>query len=469
MTDELKSRLEGILAPRGQQHVLAHWDDLSEDERAGLAEQIDSVDFGLIDRLVSEGTGGRRGEARIEPAEFIELPHDEPTHAQWERARAEGETAVNAGRVAAFVVAGGQGTRLGFDGPKGCFEIGPVTGRTLFRIHAEKVLAASKRAGTAIPFLVMTSRTNDAATRAYFEQNDHFGLDSDTVRIFRQAEMPAVDFDGRLVLDRPGHIFMSPNGHGGSLKALWDSGAIDWLERNGIDLISYFQVDNPLVKIIDPCFLGFHLLADARMSLKLLRRTRAEEKLGIWVRLEGRPRVIEYIDMPPDKMKARDETGGLLYPGGSIAINCLSTSFVRRLNEEGFALPFHRAKKKIPYLAADGSIVTPEEPNGTKFETFVFDALIFARSALGVQTAREEEFSPLKNAEGSDSPQTARRDMSRLYASWLKAAGVDVPTDSRGYPPFPIEISPLAADSAEALRENYAGPASIGSEFVFQP
>jgi len=465
---ETRAELEAILRRAGQRHVLRFYDRLDPQGQTALAEQIRGMDFELLERLTSPEPALDLEHADIEPAGFLRRPDRGGDEARWREARQAGLEALARGKAAAFVVAGGQGTRLGFDAPKGCFPIGPVTQRTLFQIHSEKVLAAWRRFEKAIPFLVMTSSANDEATRRFFEENRFFGLAPDQVRIFRQGEMPAVDKHGKLILDRPDHIFTSPNGHGGSLKALWDSGTVKWLEERGVELISYFQVDNPLVKVIDPALLGFHIIENAEVSLKLLERTIPDEKLGIWVRMNGRKRVIEYIDMPAEKMAERDEDGNLRYRGGSIAINCFSVSFVRRLNEKGFQLPFHRASKKIPHLDESGRTVEPESPNGTKFETFVFDSLLFTDRVVGVETLRREEFSPVKNAEGVDSPQTARRDMSRLYADWLKCAGVRVPTDEHGYPPFALEISPLYADGPEALSEVYDGPERICASTVLE-
>lgn len=465
---DLKAELRDILSRQGQEHVLRFFDDLDDAQRKALAEQVRSIDFGLLDELASSQTGGFLEGAEIEPADYVELPEHGGEGAAWRRAEERGIEALRRGAVAAFVVAGGQGTRLGFDGPKGCFPIGPVTDRTLFRIHAEKVLAAARRFGRPIPFLVMTSASNDADTLRFFEENSYFGLSPDHVRIFKQGEMPAVDGEGKLILESPSHIFVSPNGHGGSLKALWDSGTVEWLEGRGVELVSYFQVDNPLVRIIDPAFLGFHLIENAEASLKLLRRTIPEEKLGIWVRLDGRTRVVEYIDMPAEKMGERDDEARLRYSGGSIGINCFSVSFVARLNGKGFQLPFHRASKRIPYVDESGRTVEPDSPNGTKFETFVFDSLLLTERAVGVETTRRGEFSPVKNAGGVDSPETARRDMSRLYADWLKSAGARVPVDAEGYPPFSIEISPLYADGESALREAWDGTEEIDGPLLLQ-
>ncbi len=465
---DLTGELKKLLALHGQSHVLRFFDSLDHEQKKRLADQVRSIDFELLDSLASEDSSEFVDFADIEPAEFIRLGACARNDERWRRAHEAGSDALAEGKVAAFVVAGGQGTRLGFDGPKGSYPIGPVSQRTLFEIHAEKVLAASRRYNRDIPLLVMTSSANDAQTRRFLEEKQFFGLPADCVRIFRQDEIPALDRHGKLLLERPDCIFMSPNGHGGSLKALWDSGTIRWLSSRGIEIISYFQVDNPLARVIDPAFIGFHIIEAAEVSLKLLERTMPDEKLGVWVRMNGRLRVIEYIDMPPEKMRERDDDGRLRFSGGSIAINCFSTSFVRRLNERGFQLPFHRASKKIPYIDEKGRRVEPEEPNGTKFETFVFDSLLFTESAIGVETTRRDEFSPVKNAAGADSPETSRRDMSRLYADWLRAAGVRLPVDDHGYPPFFIEISPLYADSAEVLRQVYDGPEEIAGQTVLR-
>jgi UDP-N-acetylglucosamine/UDP-N-acetylgalactosamine diphosphorylase len=458
---ENKDELARLLAAHGQEHVLSFWGRLSKEERASLAQQIRELDFGLLAKIGKSAPSITPEKMRLEAEPFKRLPTDEASRREWDDARAAGQEALAAGRAAAMVVAGGQGTRLGFDGPKGEFPIGPVSERTLFQIHAEKVLAASRRCGREIPLLVMTGPSNDAKTRYFFKAHNFFGLPFTSVRIFEQGEMPAVDDNGRIVLDAPGHIFVSPNGHGGSLKALWDSGTVEWLEGKGIDVISYFQVDNPLVRALDPAFIGFHTGAGADMSLKLVARTDPDEKLGIWLSAEGRAKIIEYSDMPRELMHATDESGSLKFAGGSIAIHCFSVPFVRRLNKRGFALPYHRARKKVPFADASGKTVTPTEPNATKFEMFVFDALEFAGKAAAVETAREEEFSPVKNKEGADSPETARRDMSRLYGKWLSAIGVEVPADDKGYPLHKIEISPLVGDDEKTLEMNYRGPRSV--------
>jgi UDP-N-acetylglucosamine/UDP-N-acetylgalactosamine diphosphorylase len=464
--DGLRSELQAILEPIGQGHILAFWDRLSLSEREALHNQVTELDLPAFLALVNSAKPLDVTSLRLEREPFVRLPASPAERKLWDNARITGQEALIAGKVAAMVVAGGQGTRLGFDGPKGAFSIGPLSGRSLFQVHAEKVLAASRRSGREIPFLVMTGPTNDAETKLFLKEKGFFGLPPLSVRVFQQSELPALDADGKVILDSPGHVFASPNGHGGSLKTLWESGAVQWLEGRGVEYISYFQVDNPLVRVIDPVYIGMHIEHGADMSLKLLDRTDPDEKLGIWLRADGKAKVIEYSDLPPREMHATGPDGRLKYAGGSIAIHLFSVAFARSLNERCFRLPLHRARKKVPFVDHNGRTVAPGKENATKFEMFVFDALDFARKTLAIETLREEEFSPVKNAAGIDSPATARRDLTRLYGRWLAAAGVQVPLDNDGNPVYPMEISPLYADDAGTLACNYRGPKVITGPLV---
>ena len=450
-----KSDIEAVLSEHGQEHLLRFWDEISEEERSALARQIGEIDFVLFDRLLAEHVKGASDGAgvtgEIEPADFVPVPRTDAELAEEARAVAAGEEALRSGRVAAFVVAGGQGTRLGFDGPKGAYPIGPVTGRTLFQIHAEKILAAAVEYGVRIPWLVMTSEANHEATVAFLSSREYFGIDEGDVFCFRQRMIPASDPDGKMYLASKCRVFTNPNGHGGSLQALYESGAIAELAERGIDIISYFQVDNPLVKVIDPAFIGRHIEAGAEMSSKVVSKRSPEEKVGVVGRIDGKLGVVEYSDLPEELMHAANPDGSLVYDAGSIAIHILSAPFVARMNEGGLRLPYHRAQKKVPYVDADGNLVEPEDKNGTKFETFVFDALGFAAASVTMQVDRAMEFSPVKNATGEDSAETCRRDLTELYAGWIEAAGGSVERGADGLSEHAIEIGPLYAWRAEAL------------------
>jgi len=290
------------------------------------------------------------------------------------------------------------------------------------------------------------------------------------VRFFRQRMIPALDRNLRLVLVAKDQILLSPNGHGGTLTALAESGMLDDMERRGVKEISYFHVDNALAPAADPVFVGSHSLAGAEMSCKALWKREPEEPLGAFVRVadagapESRLVVREYSDLTREQMHERTAGGQLLYGLGSIAIHALRVDFVRGETQSGFKLPFHLAEKSSPFLDESGALVQPKDKNVYKFETFIFDALRDARRTIVLEIRREEEFSPLKKATGKDSPETCRRDMSALYAGWLEQAGVRVPRDEQGAPRNPIEISPLCAlDAAELAARvprdlNAAGP-----------
>jgi UDP-N-acetylglucosamine/UDP-N-acetylgalactosamine diphosphorylase len=268
-----------------------------------------------------------------------------------------------------------------------------------------------------------------------------------------QGTLPAIEFDGKLLLARKYRLAVSPDGHGGCLTALRKNGALDDMASRGVEQISYFQVDNPIVRCLDPLFLGLHDLAGAEMSAKALPKNNPLEKLGNFCVVDGKVLVIEYSDLPEDLARSCLPDGRLKFSAGSIAIHLFRRDFVQRLTDGGRCLlPFHRADKKVPYVdPATGEMVSPTEPNAVKLEMFVFDALPLAEKTMLLETRREEEFSPIKNMEGVDSLATSLHDQVRRWATWLEAAGVNVPRDADGHIAAAIEISPLYADSAEEL------------------
>jgi UDP-N-acetylglucosamine/UDP-N-acetylgalactosamine diphosphorylase len=269
--------------------------------------------------------------------------------------------------------------------------------------------------------------------------------------------MPAVNFEGKILLETKCTIALSPDGHGGSLRALQRSGSLDLMEREGIDTLSYFQVDNPLVRCIDPAFIGWHLSRRSEMSSKTVTKAYAEEKVGHFCTQSGRLVVIEYSDLPIEMQRETDASGRLRYLAGSIAIHVLDREFVRRLaaGGEGVALPFHRADKKIAAVDASGAPTKPEKPNGVKFEMFVFDALPFAKNPVVIETLRENDFSPVKNAEGVDSPQTSRDDQLRQFARWLRANRAAVEVDGTGLPAAAVEVSPLFGYDEDSFADSW--------------
>ncbi len=446
----------------GQGQVFAFFDALGAGERRALLRQASEIDLAEIGRLTAGLAAGANAAATapagLDPAPFERLPGSGGDPGAWGLARAAGEAALRGGRVAAFTVAGGQGTRLGYDGPKGAFPVTPVRAKPLFEVFAQKIIAAGRRWGRPLHWFIMTSHQNHEATEAFFSDRAWFGLDPARVHFFRQGRMPAVDFTGRILLAAPGEIALSPDGHGGSLRALDRSGALDLMAAEGIDTISYFQVDNPLVHCTDPAFIGWHLLRGSEMSSKMIPKAYAEEKLGHFCIRDGRLVVIEYSDLPIELQRLRDADGSLRFGAGSVAIHVLDREFVRRMARPSGerVMPFHRAEKKIPTIDGAGRPLRPDRANGIKFELFVFDALPFARNPVVIEARRADDFSPVKNAEGVDSPRTCREDQLRTFARWLKAAGVALETDATGLPGVSIEVSPLFGFDAATFGEAWA-------------
>lgn len=441
--------LRRAFGSHNQDHIFAFWDRLEADQQSALLSQAARIAPMLEDWSVGRSRAvqalSARSRGALAPARAIALPEHGGDARRFEAARTRGLEILGAGRVGVFVVAGGQGTRLGFPRPKGAYPVGPATSRCLFAIQAQKIRGLARRLGRAVPWYVMTSPATDAETRALFRDEDCFGLDPADVVIFSQGVVPACDFEGRLILESPHRVAESPNGHGGALLALGDSGALDDMARRGVDRIFYYQVDNPLVQIADPVFLGFHDLEQAEMSCKVIRKPDPDEKVGVVAMVDGALGIVEYTELQEPERSLRDDSGNLVYWAGSIAIHVLDTDFVRRVRKDAMrCLPYHASAKKIPTVDPSGVPVAPDEPNGYKLERFVFDALPAAERVCVLEVRPEEDFSPIKNAEGKDSPATARRAMDAQYRSWLAKAGIDVPEDVTA-----IEIDHSQIDSAE--------------------
>ena len=422
-----------VLEKNEQAHVARFWDKLDMAARSALLAQIADIDFDEVARM--------RKILKSKPETRHLKPNPAPvgkwTKQSYADAFAEGEDLLRKGRVAVLLVAGGQGSRLGYDGPKGAYEIGPVSGMPLFYFHARKIVRLVRVYGKPVPFYVMTSEVNDAATRACFEDHDYFGLNPADVVFFKQGLWPALDADGRFILESSGRIFVSPDGHGGTLTALAKNGCLEDMTARGIKSVFYFQVDNPLVDIADPAFIGLHALCGAELSLKLcLKRSPTEGMGAVSMQDNGRCGMIEYSELTP-KQAAR-------FKYGSPAIHVFSLAFLKK--EARKAMPLHVAHKKIPYVADDGKTVKPDAPNGYKFEKFIFDVLPDAKTLINLGFERNEEFSPVKNAVGEDSPATCRMALQAKWRRWLAEAGITVPES------VPVEIDPAFANGAEDLK-----------------
>ena len=438
-----------------QGQVLCQWNNLTLDRQKKLIDQIAAIDFELLDQLSKQALGKipqPQVTGKLDPAECITLSERKTRDAH---ARRAGEKCLRDGRVAAFLVAGGQGTRLGFNGPKGMYPASPVKKKSLFQLHAEKILAASRRYDVTIPWVIMTSQTNNESTMKFFKAHNYFGLPQGDIRFIVQDMIPAMDRKGKLILDAPDHIFMNPNGHGGSLKVLWESGTIADLKDNGIDTLFYFQVDNVLTRICDPVYIGYHISAGSEMSNKVVRKKYAGEKMGVLCKIDGKLGLVEYSDFDEDLKNELNADGSLRYWTGNIATHIFDLGFIERENQGGFRLPYHIAEKSIPYISAKGDLVRPTSRNGIKFESFVFDALQDARKTVSIEVLREEEFSPLKNSEGENSPVTIRQHQNNFYGSWLESAGVKLARDVDNNIQADVEVSPLLALDKQAFLSSY--------------
>lgn len=447
-----KREAEAKLAKCGQSHVLGYWSKLKPSGREALLAQVEKLDLDGLESckktLENVWANGREGEQAARATRRDGLPV-KVVHLKGKKlaeAVAAGEKELKAGRVAVLLVAGGQGSRLGFDGPKGCYPIGPVTGKPLFWFHTRKVLALKRRYGKSVPFYIMTSEGNNAATTEFFEKNGYFGLDKEDIFFFTQGQWPGMTADGKIILDNPSHIFTSPDGHGGLLAALKRSGALADMKRRGIKSIFFFQVDNPLVDIASPSFIGAHVLAKSQYSLKLYAKEDPMDKLGMPMRFGDRCKMIEYSEMTEEQCRRKAKDGKLYYLYGSPAIHVFDRTFLERAASK--AMPIHLAFKKIPFVDTKGKTVKPSAPNGYKFEKFIFDILPDAERTLMVAFERKEECSPVKNAEGTNSPATCRAEMQEKWRRMLARAGVEVPDG------IPVEIDPAyAIDSKDIIEK----------------
>ena len=446
-----------LLTANKQEQLLNFYSELTKQQQAALLDQLTALNWDYLAELVETHVRQKPDMSvseSLEPAPYYAFMPENP--AVYSRARAFGEMLIRAGQVAAFTVAGGQGTRLGWDDPKGTFPATPLSRKSLFQLFAEQLRKTQELFGAPVPWYIMTSETNHAVTQDFFEAHDYFGLAYENVKLFRQGMMPSFSPAGNLLLAEKYALATNPDGHGGSLSALAKNGALDDMVRRGVTQISYFQVDNPNVRCIDPLFVGLHAQVGAEMSSKMLRKANPKEKVGVFCVDDGKPCVIEYSDLPDTLAVLEDETGALKFGAGSVAIHMISVAFARRLTKgkgDRLGLPFHRAEKAVPYInPTTGERVNPAAPNAVKLERFIFDALPLAARSIILETDRVEEFAPIKNAEGNDSPQSSQKLQTLRAARWLEACGVKIPYKD-GEVDAVIEISPLTALSAEDLRE----------------
>ena len=386
----------------GQQHVLQYYEELSRQEQEQLLLQIEQTDFDVLSLCKKKETLNPRGE--ITPIGVMQLPEIE---AKKEEYTTTGLEAIRAGKVGAVLLAGGMGTRLGSDAPKGVYNIGLTKEVFIFQRLIENLLEVVNQAGAWIPLYVMTSDKNHETTAAFFKEKEYFGYNADYVTFFMQDMAPASDYDGKVYMEAKHKISTSPNGNGGWFLSMMKWGVVDKIREAGVEWLNVFAVDNVLQRIADPCFVGAVIATDSAVGAKVVKKNAPDEKVGAMCLEDGKPSIVEYYDMTEELMAAKDENGEPAYNFGVI----LNYLFREKDLEEIAArkLPLHIVEKKIPYLDEKGELVKPESPNGYKFEQLVLDMIHELDSCLPYEVVRNKEFAPIKNKTGVDSVESARK------------------------------------------------------------
>ncbi len=402
---EAKAKLESI----GQTQLLRYYDELDDASRERLLGEIDKTDFSHID-------------INAEPQEVANdiRPLDAMTVSEIEQHRDEfeqiGLDAIRAGKVACVLLAGGQGTRLGADGPKGAYNVGLTRDLYIFECQINNIKNAADKAGCPIPLAVMTSDKNDEQTRAFFEEHDFFGYDRDHVDFFIQEMAPSTDYEGKVYLEAKDHISLSPNGNGGWFKSLAASGIADRYRAEGVEWINVYAVDNVLQKMADPVFVGATIQSGCEIGAKVISKAAPDEKVGVMCLKDGRPSIVEYYELTDEMMELKNADGRLAYNWGVILNYLLDLNALFR--NADLNMPYHVVEKKIPHLDESGNLIKPESPNGYKFETLILDMISMMNGCLPFEVIREKEFAPVKNLHGIDSVDSARE--------LLKANGVEL-------------------------------------------
>ena len=396
--DQAKEKLHRA----GQEHVLAYYEELTKEQKELLLSQIEDTDFGVLASVKDHKGGTARG--KITPLAAMELPQIEAEH---EKYKEKGLEAIRKGKVGAVLLAGGMGTRLGSDHPKGMYNIGITKDVYIFQRLIENLLDVVKEAEAYVPLYVLTSDKNHEDTTAFLKEHDYFGYPEEYITFFMQEMAPACDYEGKVYLEEKWKLSTSPNGNGGWYSSMYKWGIAQKATADGVEWLNVFAVDNVLQRIADPCFVGAVIDRGCACGSKVVRKCAPDEKVGVMCLEDGRPSIVEYYELTEELMDAKDEKGDPAYNFGVILNYLFKVSDLEKIREK--KLPLHVVEKKIPYLDKQGNKVKPTEPNGYKFEQLVLDMIHELDSCLPFEVDRRKEFAPIKNATGVDSVESARQ------------------------------------------------------------
>lgn len=399
--------MKDILKRYNQEHVILAYERLDDEGKKALIKQIARIDFEQVNRLFELTKAVPvLGDSIIEPIPYVDTL--KLTDEEKKKYIEEGERLIKLGKLAVVTMAGGQGTRLGHNGPKGTFDLGLESHKSLFEILCDTFKETMEKYNVAVPWYIMTSKENNDDTVRFFEEHDYFGYPRDAVRMFfKQSELPMLDEDGKLIINENGLIKEAADGHGGIFEAMFRNGVLQNMRDEGIEWIFVGSVDNPLVRMTDPLFLGFTSLNNYMASSKTIAKAYPEEKVGVFCKKNKKPYVIEYTEISEEMAHQRDENGELVFGESHVLLNIFNIKTLEKIKE--VKLPYHVAHKKATYMNEIGGIIVPEKPNAYKFEAFIFDAFSLLPDVGLLRGVREDEFAPVKNAEGNDSPETARK------------------------------------------------------------
>ena len=397
----------------GQEHLLCRYESLDDEKKEKIINQIKNIDFDQTIELFNIANKSiKKIDGEISSIEYVDK--SKLSKEQYEKYYNIGKKEIEQGKYAVVTMAGGQGTRLGYVAPKGTFKIGGGVEKSLFEALSDTIKEARNKFNAKIPWYIMTSRENNNATEKFFEKNDFFGMPYEDVKFFKQGELPMLDTEGKLMLDETGIIKLAADGHGGVFESLVKNGYLEDMKKRGIEWVFISGVDNVLAGLVDPIAVGLAITEGTLATGKSVVKRSPSENVGVFCKRNGKPYVIEYTEITEEMANAKDANGELLYGESHILTNLFNIKALENIAQN--KLPYHKAFKKAKYMDANGEIIKPEKPNAYKYEAFIFDAFESLNSMSILRVKREDEFAPLKNAEGEDSPNTA----TQLYINYME-------------------------------------------------